>query len=89
MIAAFEPFGRLESIALLRDTDTAQARVTYLSVSEAVRALGVSRYAPKMDLKVVESGQAVLRSTKVKVSWFAPRRIGWAHYASIARAKGA
>ncbi|KAF9024567.1 hypothetical protein BDZ89DRAFT_1017497 [Hymenopellis radicata] len=90
LISVFEPFGHLEKIALLRDTDTATARVTYasaLEASAAIRGLRSSRYEPKMDLKVVESGQAVLRSTKVKVSWFAPRRIGWAHYPTIAAAK--
>ncbi|KAF8915575.1 hypothetical protein CPB85DRAFT_1251466 [Mucidula mucida] len=90
LIAAFEPFGRLEKIALLRDTDTATARVTYASASEAssaIRGLRASPYEPKMDLKVVETGHAVLRSTKVKISWFAPRRIGWAHYPTITAAK--
>ncbi|KAK0195145.1 hypothetical protein F5146DRAFT_1132557 [Armillaria mellea] len=90
LIALLEPFGELSNITLTRDVEVATARATFFTVAEAsaaVRGLAGSGMELKMDLKAVESGEATLRSTKVKVAWFAPRRIGWAHYKRIADAK--
>ncbi|KAK0213098.1 hypothetical protein DFS33DRAFT_1249741 [Desarmillaria ectypa] len=90
LIALLEPFGRLNSIALTRDAEAATARATFFTEAEAssaVHGLAGSGMQLKMDLKAVENGEATLRSTKVKVAWFAPRRIGWAHYGKIADAK--
>ncbi|KAK0225636.1 hypothetical protein IW262DRAFT_1446605 [Armillaria fumosa] len=90
LIALLEPFGRLSNIVLTKDAEAATVRATFFTVAEAsaaVRGLAGSGMQLKMDLKAVESGEATLRSTKVKVAWFAPRRIGWAHYRKIADAK--
>ncbi|KAG7446590.1 uncharacterized protein BT62DRAFT_128054 [Guyanagaster necrorhizus] len=90
LIALLEPFGRLSNIAVTKDAEAATARATFFTVAEAsaaVRGLAGSGMQLKMDLKAVESGAATLRSTKVKVAWFAPRRIGWAHYTRITDAK--
>ena len=48
---------------------------------------GLGNATARLDLRVAESGKAVLRSTKAKLSWYAPTLMAWAHYGSISKAK--
>ncbi|PVF96338.1 hypothetical protein CPB86DRAFT_709340 [Serendipita vermifera] len=73
------------------------ARVGFPSAalaSEAARLLnGKSIDRTSFIAKVENTGRTAnsgtVRSTKVKVSWFKPSRIAWAHYSKLSRAKSA
>ncbi|KAI9064073.1 hypothetical protein FKP32DRAFT_1625776 [Trametes sanguinea] len=97
LITLGEPFGELKSVMLYpsRDSTTeVSARIEYLSTDDAARAVQtIAKNASlrganaRLDLRAAESGTAVLRSTKVKLSWFAPSLIAWAHYRVLSKAK--
>ncbi|KAL7280751.1 hypothetical protein ACG7TL_005695 [Trametes sanguinea] len=97
LISLGEPFGALKSVMLYPSQDSGtglSARIDYLSTADAAHAVQEIAQAPslrgasaRLDLRAAESGTAVLRSTKVKLSWFAPSVIAWAHYGTLSKAK--
>ncbi|KAI0766947.1 hypothetical protein BD413DRAFT_605706 [Trametes elegans] len=98
LIAHAEPFGALKSVILNppRAGDPLSrpsARIEYLSAADAAQAvaslaqrLRAPETTARLDLRAAASGTAVLRSTKVKVSWFAPSLAAWAHYGALTKA---
>ncbi|GBE86216.1 hypothetical protein SCP_0900950 [Sparassis crispa] len=74
---------------------TATALVEYTSPDHASMAvkkldgkkLGALKLSVRLDLRRGASGAAVLQSNKVKLTWFAPSRVAWAHFDSISAAK--
>ncbi|KAI0328697.1 hypothetical protein GY45DRAFT_1306280 [Cubamyces sp. BRFM 1775] len=97
LITFSERFGALKSVVINAAHDTASrpsARLEYLDIDNAANAareitqgaclLGATA---RLDLRAAESGTAVLRSTKVKLSWFAPSVTAWAHYNTLSKAK--
>ncbi|PIL24952.1 hypothetical protein GSI_12839 [Ganoderma sinense ZZ0214-1] len=97
LIDLAEPFGALKSAVIipLRDgLSQPMGRVEYLNAQHAARAVSeISKSAElrgtttRLDLRAAENGKAVLRSTKAKLSWFAPSLAGWAHYSSLSKAR--
>ncbi|KZP30573.1 hypothetical protein FIBSPDRAFT_814883 [Athelia psychrophila] len=99
LIDMAEPFGALSSVTV-SDTATSgltytSARITYSKCAEASRAVealdgrefhGATLNA-RLDVRAIESGAGILLSRKVKVSWYAPTIMGWAHYSTISDAK--
>ncbi|KAM5533842.1 hypothetical protein V8D89_012505 [Ganoderma adspersum] len=86
LIDLAEPFGALKSAPV--------GRVEYLSTHHATRAaseicksIELRGTTARLDLRAAENGKAVLRSTKAKLSWFAPSLAGWAHYPSLSKAR--
>ncbi|KAH9053122.1 hypothetical protein EDB87DRAFT_1835481 [Lactarius vividus] len=86
-----ESFGDIKSLTC----DGTSARIEYMDVSHAAYAveglsdhdIGPLTLSARFDLRAVAAGPATLRSTKVKVSWYAPSTVAWAHYASLSKAK--
>ncbi|KAI9452126.1 hypothetical protein BJY52DRAFT_1174588 [Lactarius psammicola] len=86
-----ESFGDVKSLTC----DGTSARIEYMDVSDAAYAveglsdqeIGQFTLSARFDLRAVAAGPATLRSTKVKVSWYAPSTVAWAHYASLSKAK--
>ena len=73
-----------------------EARLTFLTAAEAAHVVraGAERLASfgdevvlAFDTKSIGSAAGSLRSTKVKLSWFGPSRIAWAHYGTVSRAR--
>ncbi len=97
LIELAEPFGALKSVVILPPRDEQSlpsARVEYLDTAHATRATaGLGKAdelrgaTARLDLRAAESGRAILRSTKVKLSWFAPSLTVWAHYPTLSKAK--
>ncbi|CDO73302.1 hypothetical protein BN946_scf185008.g64 [Trametes cinnabarina] len=97
LIALAEAFGPLKSVVLDPPRDPKarlSARVEYLTSADAAHAAQDITEAPslrgtsaRLDLRAAERGTAVLRSTKVKLSWFAPSLTAWAHYGTLSKAK--
>ncbi|KDQ61449.1 hypothetical protein JAAARDRAFT_122934 [Jaapia argillacea MUCL 33604] len=95
LITLMEQFGPLHKINRDESAVTPTARADFMEpchASLAVERLDGMEYrrkelAVRLDLSIVESGAATLLSRKVKVSWFAPSIVAWAHYPSIALAK--
>lgn len=89
-----ETFGDIQSL-VVSPGDSATARVEYADARRAVAAMSKlqdcvyegRRIMARMDVRAVEDGRATLRSTKVKISWFAPSRIAWAHYDGLSFAR--
>ena len=74
-----------------------EARLTFLTAAEAAQVVrsGAERLVSfgeevvlAFDTKSIERASGSLRSTKVKISWFGPSRIAWAHYPTVSRARG-
>ena len=97
LITHAEAFGEVKS-AILNPAHDEQsrpsARVEYLATAHAAQAAAditnraeLRGATARLDLRAAESGKAVLRSTKAKLSWYAPTLIAWAHYPSISKAK--
>lgn len=71
------------------------ARVDYRTPAQAMLAVQEldgfvyqdHRLRARIDVQAVEGGVGTLRSTKVKLSWFMPSRVAWAHYDSISFAR--
>ncbi|KAJ3538049.1 hypothetical protein NM688_g6575 [Phlebia brevispora] len=92
-----EKYGDIQNLIVNQQTSssTSIVRVEYVESMGALKAvsqLNGRRYegrelGAKMDVMAVEDGVATLRSTKVKLSWFAPSRIAWAHYHGLSFAK--
>ncbi|KAF7796325.1 hypothetical protein EIP86_007502 [Pleurotus ostreatoroseus] len=80
-----EPAGTDQSVAMADYTTSVQAMVAVQELNNFIYQ-GRQLHA-KMDAQAVEDGSGTLRSTKVKVSWFAPSRIAWAHYDGLSFAK--
>ena len=97
LINLAEPFGALSSVILEKPPALVppSARIEYAECFEAARAVSdldnkvfqSTKLAARLDLRAVESGIGLLLSRKVKISWFAPTAIAWAHYGTIASAK--
>ncbi|TFK94195.1 hypothetical protein K466DRAFT_536709 [Polyporus arcularius HHB13444] len=97
LIELAEPFGAVKSVIILPARDERllpSARVEYLDTAHATRAAaGLGKAdelrgaTARLDLRAAESGRAILRSTKVKLSWFAPSLTAWAHYPTLSKAK--
>lgn len=97
LIAFAEPIGALQSVIIHPPSDgnsRLSARIQYLDPAHATQAVAqlpqtdaLGDVTARLDLRAAESGRAVLRSTKAKLSWFAPSLIAWAHYASLSKAK--
>ncbi|KAH9852190.1 hypothetical protein C2E23DRAFT_731379 [Lenzites betulinus] len=103
LITIAERFGELKSAALIPRSPQdphalPSARIEYLAPADASRAVQAlaqdpalkharTRASVRLDLRGAESGTATLRSTKVKISWFAPSLTAWAHYGAISIAK--
>jgi RNA recognition motif-containing protein len=75
---------------------TGIARIRFENCDQAARAVQhldgrvyhSVKLAARLDLRVaIESGSGILLSRKLKLSWFTPSRIAWAHYSNIQRAK--
>lgn len=73
-----------------------EARLTFLTAAEAAQVVrsGAERLVSfgeevvlAFDTKSIERTSGSLRSTKVKISWFGPSRIAWAHYPTVSRAR--
>ena len=73
-----------------------EARLTFVTAAEATEVvrLGAERLESfgeevvfAFDTKSIERASGSLRSTKVKISWFGPSRIAWAHYPTASRAR--
>ncbi|OBZ73802.1 hypothetical protein A0H81_06101 [Grifola frondosa] len=99
VIELAEHYGDLRSVILDNPLTAMQptlsARVEYVEPLRAALALSQldgkklnsHRLATKLDLRAVEEGAATLRSTKVKISCFAPTLIAWAHYSYLSFAR--
>ncbi|KAI0629286.1 hypothetical protein C8Q77DRAFT_317706 [Trametes polyzona] len=101
LVALAEKFGQLRSATLIPPHDAQalpSARIEYLvatDAAQAVRALTTDhalvhagrRASVRLELRGAESGTASLRSTKVRLSWFAPSLAAWAHYSTLSTAK--
>ncbi|KAF7969685.1 hypothetical protein HWV62_26196 [Athelia sp. TMB] len=94
-----EPFGALSSI-IISDVATSgltspSARLTYSGCAEADRAVEAlngkilrnATLKARLDVRAIESGAGILLSRKVKISWYAPTVMAWAHYPTISAAK--
>ena len=97
LISLTEAFGALSSV-VVENTSTPippSARIKYAECSEAAQAVvnldktefQSMKLAARLDLRAVESGVGILLSRKVKISWYAPSIIAWAHYPTISVAK--
>ena len=73
-----------------------EARLTFLTAAEAAQVVrsGAERLESfgeevvvAFDTKSTGCASGSLRSTKVKVSWFGPSKIAWAHYPTVSRAR--
>lgn len=93
LIELLESFGHIKNLSL--HLEDGSVRVEYMNSSQAAAAVeGLSdrdfrsrTLSARFDLRAVEVGPATLRSTKVKVSWFAPSVIVWAHYDTVSTAR--
>lgn len=65
---------------------TAAQAVTASQYLNGTKVLG-SPVSARLDNARVVTDSGSFRSTKVKVSWYKPSRIAWAHYDDLARAK--
>ena len=78
----------IKAKTLAVDKESHRAVVEFGDAQTALRAVARlngsqfqdRRISVKLDIHTTQDGQAILRSTKVKVSWFAPSRIAWATY---------
>lgn len=76
-----ETFGEIVSLTF----DGTAARIEYIDEAEAAyaveglsdREVGQFTLSARFDLRVVAINSAMLRSTKVKVSWYAPSTVAW------------
>lgn len=96
LLALAECFGNVEFITIDKlspASPTAQIKFAILEdATRAVKGLNGEMFESKklvagLDRKAVEDGLATLRSTKVKISWFAPSLRTWAHYNGISTAR--
>lgn len=92
-----KPYGTLTSVTL-DDSSTIippTARIEYVDSTSAARAVSSLQgkefrsksLVARLDIRPVERGMGLLLSRKVKVSWYAPNAIAWAHYPTVATAK--
>lgn len=98
LLALAECFGNVQYITIDQGSfspPSPTARIKFISHADASRAVqGINgelfeskKLVAKMDVTAVEDGLATFRSTKVKVSWFAPSQRAWAHYNGISTAR--
>jgi hypothetical protein len=93
LLALLETFGHLKSF--LREGGKSTARVEYVDSRQAATAveglyehqLGGSTLSAQYELGAVQTGTALLRSTKVKLSFYAPAIMVYAHYDTISKAR--
>lgn len=94
LMEVLEHFGHIKSLRI--DLAVGTARVEFVKSSQAASAvenltdyeLGASALlSVRFDLTAIETGPAMLRSTKVKLTWFAPSIIAWAHYDTVSKAR--
>lgn len=99
VIELAEPFGELPAATIdpLSSLLKPGARIHYATLEEAAKAVeGLngtmfrsSKLVAQMERRRGTYGPASLSSNKVKVSWFSPSRIAWAHYRTITQARTA
>lgn len=92
-----EPFGALSFVTIDNSSTSIlpSARVEYAECTQAASAVEnlnnkkfrSSKLVARLELRAIEGVDGVLRSCKVKVSWYAPSMIAWAHYATISTAQ--
>ena len=97
LISLAEPFGALSSVVFENSSTIIppSVRIEYAECAEATRAVDnldnkifkSTKLTARLDLRAVESGIGILLSRKVKISWYAPSIIAWAHYKTISIAK--
>ncbi|KZV69791.1 hypothetical protein PENSPDRAFT_735154 [Peniophora sp. CONT] len=95
LLTLLETFGDIRIFS--REPGSASARVEFYNSRQAASAIGGlldsqvgSRsvtLSAKFELGAVQVGVATLRSTKVKLSFFAPSFLGYAHYTSVTKAR--
>jgi RNA recognition motif-containing protein len=89
-----EPFGTIISAHVLPGP-TKTGLVTFPSpfeASHAVKSLDGTmvrskKISARLELHSANSGVPTLRNSTVKLSWFTPTRIAWAHYSAVTLAK--
>lgn len=88
--------GLPEVVQISMAPEHGEARLTFLTAGEAAQVVrsGAERLVSfgeevvlAFDTKSIERASGSLRSTKVKISWFGPSRIAWAHYPTVSRAR--
>ncbi|KAF7302647.1 hypothetical protein HMN09_00899300 [Mycena chlorophos] len=92
-----EPFGDLVSVTMNEVGDAEIARVEFVDHTAAQSAVTVlhehdlrgHKLAVTLDMGKGVLTKAVLRSTKVKLTWFRPSAVAYAHYESIVAAQTA
>lgn len=97
LIQLGEPYGTLAS-AILDDFSAnipPSARIEYGESASAAKAVSglqgkefrSTKLVARLEIRPVERGMGLLLSRKVKVSWYAPSAIAWAHYSTAALAR--
>ena len=66
----------------IREADRAVAELNLTNIQSC-------QLVAQLALRRCESGAAVLRSSKVKLSWYAPSLVAWAHFSTISLAREA
>lgn len=97
LISLVEPFGTLSFTTINNSSTTIlpSAHVEYAECMEAARAVEnlnnklfrLSKLVARLELRPVESGVGILLSRKVKISWYAPSMLAWAHYPIVSTAQ--
>jgi hypothetical protein len=96
LLKTVEELGELKTANVYQSGSSSTAHVTFLdhrSAQLAVESLHNSMISDhtlsaQLDLRLQGLvDKAVLRSTKVRATWFAPATIAWAHYGSISQAR--
>jgi hypothetical protein len=94
ILDALEGLPEVKQISLA--PEHGEARLTFLTAAEAAEVVreGAERLVSfgeevvlAFDTKSIERASGSLRSTKVKISWFGPSKIAWAHYPTVSRAR--
>ncbi|TDL23774.1 hypothetical protein BD410DRAFT_768427 [Rickenella mellea] len=98
LMGLLEEYGHLRNVLIHADTSktvSPKADAEFASPAEAraaVDSLNGREFRSHVlhvafQLHAGDNGLATLRSCKVKLSWYAPSRIAWAHYKTISTAK--
>ena len=91
-----ETFGDLIAVHLDISPTKVSARVEFAECAQAASAVQTlnniehqsMKLTARLDLRAaIESGAGTLLSRKVKISWYAPSLVAWAHYPTITMAK--
>jgi hypothetical protein len=93
LLVLLETFGHLNS--LFREQGNSSARIEYSNPRQAAAAIegltdrqvGSKSLSAQFEVGAVQTGAVTLRSTKVKMSFFAPAVIAYAHYSTLTKAR--